>query len=106
MTMTRAEVQDAADKAFGQSDLAPDAAQSWALIAEMGWLMMGVPEDLGGLGLGREAAGVIHQGVGKALVPGPVLAQMLTIEALAAADDLAERDALIADAMAGEVMTA
>ena len=83
MTMTRAEVQDAADKAFGQSDLAPDAAHSWALIAEMGWLMMGVPEELGGLGLGREAAGVIHQGVGKALVPGPVLAQMLTIEALA-----------------------
>lgn len=106
MSMTRAELQDAADKAFGQSALAPDPAQSWGLIAEMGWLMMAVPEDQGGLGLGLEAAGVIHRMLGKALVPGPAMAQMLAIEALARADGVPDRDALIADAMAGEMMTA
>lgn len=106
MSMTRAELQEAADKAFGQSDLMPDAAQSWALIAEMGWLMMAVPDDQGGLGLGLEAAGVIHRMLGKALVPGPAMTQMLAIEALARTNILPERDTLIADAMAGEVMTA
>lgn len=106
MTMSRTELQDAAHKAFGQNGLAPDAAQSWSLIAEMGWLMMAVPERQGGLGLGREAIGVIHQAFGRTITPGPVLAQMLVIEALSAADSLPERDALLTRAMNGEVMTA
>jgi alkylation response protein AidB-like acyl-CoA dehydrogenase len=106
MSMSRAELQDAASRAFGDANLAPDAEQSWQLIADMGWLMMTVPEPLGGLGLGAEAAGVIHSELGRALVPGPVIAQMLVIEALAAADQLVERDDLIARAMGGEVMTA
>jgi alkylation response protein AidB-like acyl-CoA dehydrogenase len=106
MSMTRAELQDAARKAFGESGLAPDADASWGLIADMGWLMMTVPATLGGLGLRREAAGVIHTELGRALVPGPAIAQMLAIEALSAAEPSAERDDLLARAMAGEVMTA
>lgn len=106
MSMTRAELQDAARQAFGAGGLAPDATRSSALIAEMGWLMMTVPEEQGGLGLGCEAAGVIHTEFGRALVPGPTIAQMLVIEALCAADDFPERDDLLARAMAGEVMTA
>jgi len=106
MTMTRAELQDAARQAFGGADLVPDAERAWGLIAEMGWLMMTVPEDRGGLGLGREAAGVIHTEIGRALVPGPGIAQLMVIEALSAADDLRERDDLLARAMGGEVMTA
>jgi alkylation response protein AidB-like acyl-CoA dehydrogenase len=102
----RRELQDSARKAFGEVALAPDAAKSWALISEMGWLMMAVPEALGGLGLGREALGVVHYEMGRALVPGPAIAQMLAIEALCAADGLARRDDLLARAMEGEVMTA
>jgi alkylation response protein AidB-like acyl-CoA dehydrogenase len=97
----RAELQDAARKAFGEAGLAPDADKSWGLIAEMGWLMMTVPEAQGGLGLGREAEGVIHSEIGRALVPGPVIAQMLVITALAATG----QEALLERAMAGEVMT-
>jgi alkylation response protein AidB-like acyl-CoA dehydrogenase len=68
--------------------------------------MMSVPEAQGGLGLGREAAGVVHAALGRALVPGPAIAQMLVIEALSAADDLPQRDDLLGRAIAGEVMTA
>ncbi|CAN5419787.1 acyl-CoA dehydrogenase family protein [soil metagenome] len=106
MTMTRAELRDAARQAFGEGGLTPDAEKSWSLIAEMGWLMMAVPEAQGGLGLGREAVGVIHTELGRALVPGPAMTQMLVIEALSAADDSLERNDLLARAMAGEVMTA
>ncbi|MCI4592011.1 acyl-CoA/acyl-ACP dehydrogenase [Sphingobium sp. BYY-5] len=102
MSMTRAELQDAADRAFAPDELAPDATQSWNRIAEMGWLMMAVPEEQGGLGLGLEAVGVVHQALGRALVPGPAIAQMLVIEALSASG----REDLLASAMAGEVMTA
>lgn len=102
----RAELQEAARKAFGENGHAPDAEKSWGLIADMGWLMMAVPEELGGLGLGREAEGVIHNEIGHALVPGPVIAQMLVITALSQATDLPERDDLLTRAMGGEVMTA
>ncbi len=103
MSMTRNELQDAAATAFGGGDLAPDATQSWTLIADMGWLMMAVPEDRGGLGLGREAGGVIHQALGRTLVAGPAIAQMLVIEALSVAGG---QDDLLGRAMAGEVMSA
>lgn len=105
MSIDRSELQDAARKAFGESGLAPDADKSWGLISEMGWLMMAVPEEYGGLGLGREAEGVIHTEIGRALVPGPMISQMLVISALNDAVELPERDDLLARAMGGEVMT-
>jgi alkylation response protein AidB-like acyl-CoA dehydrogenase len=101
----RAELQDAARKAFGEGTLAPDAGKSWVTIAEMGWLMMAVPEERGGLGLGHEAEGVIHTELGRALVPGPAIAQMLVISALSAVDAPPWRDHLLAKAMGGEVTT-
>jgi alkylation response protein AidB-like acyl-CoA dehydrogenase len=99
------ELRDAARKAFGEGTLAPDAAKSWAMIAEMGWLMMTVPEEAGGLGLGHDAEGIVHSELGRALVPGPAIAQMMVITALTAAEATAERDALLAQAMGGTVMT-
>ena len=101
----RAELQDAARKAFGDGTLAPNPDKSWALIADMGWLIMAVPEDRGGLGLGGEALGVIHTELGRVLVPGPAIAQMMVIDALCEAGDLPERDDLLTRAMGGEVMT-
>ncbi len=106
MSTDRAELRDATRKAFSAGGLAPDAEASWNTVAEMGALMMAVPEELGGLGLGREATGVIHTELGRTLTPGPAIAQMLVIEALCAADGLAERQDLLDRAMAGEVMTA
>lgn len=106
MSISRAELEDAARRAFGESGLAQEAQQSWSLIAEMGWLAMTVPEELGGLGLGREAVAVIHSELGRALVRGPAIAQMMVITALSAADDLPERDELLARAMGGEIFAA
>ncbi len=101
MTMNRNELTDAAAQAFGGVGLMPDARANWATLSEMGWFMMAVPEAQGGLGLGLEAAGVIHTALGKVLAPGPAIAQMLAIEALIAADD---RE-LLECAVAGEVVT-
>lgn len=106
MSITRTELQDAARKAFRDQGLAPNADKCWRLMAEMGWFAMSVPEQLGGLGLGRDAAGVIHAELGRALVPGPAIAQMLVITALCAADTLPQRDELLARAIGGEIFTA
>jgi alkylation response protein AidB-like acyl-CoA dehydrogenase len=107
VSVSREELQDAARKAFAEGGtLPPNAERSWGLIAEMGWLMMAVPEELGGLGLGGEAAAVVHTELGRALVPGPAIAQMLVVEALTSADGVDGREELLERAMSGEVMTA
>lgn len=101
----RAELHDAARRVFGDGGLTPDPAASWRQIADMGWLMMTVPEDQGGLGLDRAAEGAIHYEIGRALVPGPLIAQLLVISALSEAAPFAARDDLLGRAVAGEVMT-
>ena len=101
MSINRLELQDSARKAFGENGLVPDAARSWTNLSDMGWFVMTVPEAQGGLGMGAEAAAAIHFELGRALVPGPAIAHMLVIEALAATG----KDELLERAMSGEVMT-
>ena len=45
------ELRDAAQKAFPADKLASPRDAAWRLVAEQGWLMITLPEDLGGLGL-------------------------------------------------------
>ncbi len=101
MSIDRTELCDAVRKAFGENGLAPDAAKSWDQFVEMGFLGLTVPEDKGGLGLGHEALAAIHYELGRALVPGAAIAQMVAIEALVASgqSDMLNR------AMAGEKVT-
>jgi alkylation response protein AidB-like acyl-CoA dehydrogenase len=106
MTISRAELIAAAQKAFDPQVLYPDAGASWQTIADMGWLAMCVPEERGGLGQGCEARAVIHLALGRALVPGPAIGQMMVIDALASGTRSEAGDALLEAAMAGEVMTA
>ncbi len=101
MSLSRTELQDGARKALGEGNIAPDADASWQQIADLGWLMLTVTEEQGGLGLGLEALAAVHIELGRALVPGPAISQMLVIEALAAAG----QSALLERAMAGEKMT-
>ena len=76
------ELQDAATKAFPADALTPDRDASWALAAEMGWLMIRLPEDLGGLGLGREASTMIHFEMGRVLSTAPLIPAQLGLHAV------------------------
>ncbi|MDG2003561.1 MAG: acyl-CoA/acyl-ACP dehydrogenase [Novosphingobium sp.] len=99
------ELRDAAQKAFPADQLVPDRDKSWELMAEMGWLMMRPPEELGGLGLGRDASTMIHFELGRVLSSAPVLPAMLAIEAIAASDCLADKEDWIERACTGELIT-
>lgn len=81
------ELRDSAAKAFPAGSILPDRAQSWQLAAEMGWLLVDLPEELGGLGLGREAAGAIVQELGKVLCTAPLVPALLALRGIASAPD-------------------
>jgi alkylation response protein AidB-like acyl-CoA dehydrogenase len=101
----RAELHDAAQKAFAADQLRPSREESWPLIAEMGWLLLPLPEDAGGLGLGRDAAAAIHYELGKVLSTAPLMPALLAVEALGAADELADQAGWIERVTAGELVT-
>jgi alkylation response protein AidB-like acyl-CoA dehydrogenase len=101
----RAELHDAAQKAFPADRLRPSREESWPMIAEMGWLLLPLPEEAGGLGLGRDAAAAIHFELGRVLSTAPLIPALLAVEALAEADELADRAGWIERVTAGELVT-
>ena len=101
----RSELHDSAQKAFPADKLKPSREESWQLITEMGWLMLALPEDAGGLGLGRDAAAAIHFEMGKVLGTAPLIPAMATVQALGAATDLADQAGWIERATTGEFIT-
>src|SRR5271163_990547 len=52
-------------------------ASMWGELAEAGVFSLQVPESAGGVGLGMAAAAVVFEELGRALIPGPVLASHL-----------------------------
>jgi alkylation response protein AidB-like acyl-CoA dehydrogenase len=52
-------------------------AEGWAELADAGVFSLQVPEAAGGVGLGMAAAAVVFEELGRALVPGPILATHL-----------------------------
>jgi alkylation response protein AidB-like acyl-CoA dehydrogenase len=101
----RSELHDAASKAFPANALKPDRDASWGLAAEMGWLMLPLPEDAGGLGLGRDSAAAIHFELGKALVTAPLIPAMAVVQALGQSETLADKAGWIERATTGEFIT-
>ncbi|KMS59656.1 acyl-CoA dehydrogenase [Novosphingobium barchaimii LL02] len=85
------ELTDAAQKAFPASALSPSRDESWGLVAEMGWLMVRLPEDDGGLGLTREASTAIHFEMGRILATTPLIPAQLGLQAVLASEMLAAR---------------
>jgi alkylation response protein AidB-like acyl-CoA dehydrogenase len=60
---------------------------AWSELAEAGVFSLRSPEEAGGLGLGTAAASVVFEELGRALVPGPVLATHLAAGVVEGAAD-------------------
>ena len=85
------ELQDSALKAFPAIDLMPPRDTSWITVAELGWLLVDLPEELGGLGLPREAAAAILFELGKGLNTAPLTPALLALRGIATAANFADR---------------
>ena len=102
MSIDLSELQDSAQKAFPASTILPPRDDSWKLVAEMGWLLVDLPEELGGLGLSREAAAAILYETGKALCTAPIIPALLALRGIAGAEGFGARGEWIERICGGE----
>ncbi|MFV8817988.1 acyl-CoA dehydrogenase family protein [Haliea sp. E17] len=80
------ELRDSARQVMEGAGLAAAEQETWPLVAELGWLMVTVPEEQGGLGMGLDAACALHLEMGRSLATVPCLSALLGIEALSGSD--------------------
>ncbi len=96
------ELRDSAQKAFPADKLCPPRDDAWKLAAELGWLMVTLPEEQGGLGLHREAAVAVHYELGRVVSTAPLIPALLGLEGIAAAEGLADQAGWIERIVGGE----
>ncbi len=77
----------------------------WRGVADLGWLGAAIPEDYGGLGLGRLELCVLAEELGRAVAPIPFSSTVYFFaEALMLAGAEAQKQALLPNLAAGEVI--
>ena len=81
------------------------SAQQWAAFAELGWLAIPFPEELGGLGLGTEELAVLFEKFGRALVVEPYLPTVVLGGQILLSDS-AKASALIPELVQGKLQLA
>jgi alkylation response protein AidB-like acyl-CoA dehydrogenase len=81
--------------AFARGD-ATMAADLWTQAGALGWTALTVSEAQGGLGLGTQAAAALHEALGAAAAPLPMLGNTLAVALLDAAATQEQQDALVA----------
>ncbi len=96
------ELRHSAQKAFPADKLRPPRDASWKLVTAMGWLLIELPDQLGGLGLGPDAAATLHFEMGRVLATAPLIPALLGLGGIAASDSLADRDSWIERICGGE----
>ncbi|HAP78236.1 MAG TPA: acyl-CoA dehydrogenase, partial [Acidimicrobiaceae bacterium] len=64
-----------------------DLPDFWAEIAELGWLGLHLPEDVGGSGYGIDELVVVVEELARAVAPGPFVPTVLASAVIAAAGD-------------------
>ncbi|MFO1025961.1 MAG: acyl-CoA dehydrogenase family protein [Acetobacteraceae bacterium] len=83
----------------------PYAADLWQSMAEMGWLGAAIPEDYGGVGLGRLAVCVLAEELGRAVAPVPFSSSVyLATEAILQFGSDAQKDEWLPRLAGGEVI--
>ncbi len=83
----------------------PYAAELWRSVAEMGWTGAAIPEEYGGVGLGRLAVCVIAEEIGRSVAPIPFSSSVyLATEALMLFGSEAQKQAYLPKLAAGELI--
>ena len=102
MRIERAELTDALRQMQASLGETPTHAAAWDAVRDAGWLGLTVPEAQGGLAQSLTAACWMHEELGRALSPAPVLAALVAAEALKACPQSDARDAALEAIVGGD----
>ncbi len=95
------ELQDSIRQVLNDQAVAADENIVWQQAVELGWLMVGLPEALGGLELGLAGCCAVQREMGRRVATIPIMSALVSIDAVARSE-LADRDAIIEQMLAGE----
>lgn len=79
------ELRDSARQVLGEAGLGAAEEKTWPLVLDLGWLLVAVPEELGGLGQGLPGACAFYSEFGRSVAAAPYVPAMLAIDAICAA---------------------
>ncbi len=99
------ELRDSVHQVLSEGGLAAGEDKTWPLVVELGWLLVALPEKLGGLEQGFPGACAIHTELGRSLAAAPYLPAMLAIDAVCRGG-LADREAWVERLTSGDFITA
>ncbi len=95
------ELHESARQVMDGIGLAADEQITWPTIAELGWLMVSAPEELGGLGMGLAGVCALQLEQGRGLATVPYLPALLSIEAIVHGE-LADKESWLERLTTGE----
>jgi alkylation response protein AidB-like acyl-CoA dehydrogenase len=75
----------------------------WSRAGSLGWLGFGIPEQYGGLGLGCEGLGILHNELGRQAAPGPFIATLSAAQVIVDHGTEAVRRAWLPRVASGEI---
>ena len=87
--------------ANAQSELGFDDAM-WGKFAELGWLGLGVPEEMGGYGGGAVETSIIMEALGRALAVEPFISSVIMASAALSRSTVSAHHALLAEVAGGK----
>ena len=105
MSFDLAELQESARQVLSGEMVSVPEEATWTQVAELGWLMVAVPEELGGLGMNAQGPVILQTELGRKLSGAPYLRAVLAIEAFCGSAH-AEREAWLERLMSGEFVAA
>ncbi len=80
------------------------SAEIWQGMAELGWMGTIVPDEYGGLDCSLVELGVLFEEIGRAAMPGPLLSSTMGTLAILEAGTREQKEALLPQAAAGQLM--
>ncbi|PTU30127.1 acyl-CoA dehydrogenase family protein [Stenotrophobium rhamnosiphilum] len=99
------ELRDSARQVLSGLGLAVNEEKVWPIVTDLGWLLVGVPETLGGLEQGVTGSCAFHAELGRSLAAAPYAAATIAIDAICHST-LANQQSLIERFATGEIVTA
>ncbi|MES2490669.1 MAG: acyl-CoA dehydrogenase family protein [Pseudomonadota bacterium] len=99
------ELRDSARQVLSGLGLAVDEEKVWPIVTDLGWLLVGVPEALGGLEQGVTGSCAFHAELGRSLAASPYAAATIAIDAICHSS-LADQQSWIERFTASDIVTA